>query len=126
MSATASASGGLKRAAFELNAPTGGVTQDVQQLVADEDREIVGVVIDDTGGSANVMQELSFRSSAFLGGANITDGSRAPVIALGGQGLAVMGLSIGWGAGEEIHLHTRNNSGATEQVVGAVYYRELE
>lgn len=113
------------RAHFEVNAPTGGVTNDQSSFGAGEDREIVAVAIDDTGGSANVFGELSFRSQASLGSANNTDGARSATIVMGGQGLVVTGLSITWNAGEEIHIHTRNNSGATEQINGTVYYREL-
>lgn len=120
-------SGETHRAYVAEDIPAGGVQEDVRNLQASEDRRIVGFQIDDTGGSANVGMEFSFKSSTTIGSAATPteDENRASVIGVGFQGQAVMGLSITWNAGEEVHIHAVNNSGAEEEVHGTIYYEEL-
>lgn len=111
------------RTVVTADAPTGGATDDVKQLQATEDRTIVGVAIDDTGGSANVAGEISFSSTNSLA-ADRGDSTKASTVLMATQGVAVMNLNIPWHSGAELHLHTRNNSGAVEQIHLTVFYKE--
>lgn len=112
------------RAQAAVSVPLGGLTEDIRSIQAQEDREIVAVALDDTGGAADVVGEISFSSNARLS-SNNSDDSRASVIARGGQGPVVTGLSITWNAGEEVHIHGINNSGADEDLFVTIYYREV-
>lgn len=112
------------RAHAFIDAPVGGTTNNAEDLTAPDDRRIVGVAIDDTGGGANVQVEVTFSTNEQLGNANIEDSTQSQVVIMGGAGLTVMGLNIMWHAGEEIHIHTRNNSGAAEEALITIYYEE--
>lgn len=115
-----------QRAHMAESVGTGGGSPDMDRVEADEDREIVAVQLDDTGGEANVAGELSFSSTSAINNVGDDDAARSSVIVMGGQGPVVTGLSITWNAGEEVHLHGRNNSANVERIFATIYYRELE
>lgn len=120
-----SVSGGKEthRSHLELNIPLGGTSTDAGRVTATEDRVLKKVALDDRGGSANVQIEVSFSSAAVISSGD-DDDARSSVIAIGGSGQVIDGLNITWSAGEEIHLHGANNSGADERVAAVFYYEE--
>lgn len=120
-----SLSGGSEthRAIRHEGIPAGGATEDFQQLQATEDREIVGVSYEDNS-QADAGGEISFRSTRVIN-QETTDETKAGTVFVTYNGGQVMGLSIDWDSGEEIHLHAVNNSGSTVQATFIIYYREL-
>lgn len=116
--------GSLQRALVEDNAPSGGLTSDLLQLQAMEDREIKAISIHKRVQDAVV--EVSFSSNPTIDNAEDVVESRAsPIVyGAGNEQAFVDGLDLEWSDGEELHIHTVNNSGSGVRFGVVVHYVE--
>lgn len=129
---TVSISGGqeVHRAHAQQQAPTGGVDNNRSVITAQEDRTIVGVAIAvTTVGGVGIQVGFNATAQQFAAGGSGTDDARSPIIAERYQQpeegqLPPGSLNIEWQAGEEVSVHTRNNTGASEDFSVTIYYTE--
>lgn len=114
----------VRRAVVDDQLDTGGTTEDQRQITAIEDREIVAVSF--AKNAIEGFLEVSMSSGANIGSNDNQVDSRAGTVAIfGGEGQTVTDLDIEWSEGEEIHIHERNNTGATINYGLTIYYTEL-
>lgn len=120
----------IRTATLHGSANTGGLSEDENQLEADDARRIVAI----QGGknSNEGFVELSFSSTANMGPPPVQDEDRSGTLfVLGGNGDSVefgdwdgQGQYIEWDEGEEIHQHEINNTGAGIRFHVTIYYVE--
>lgn len=125
-----SGGGGVHTAVAEGTLNTGGLSNDRDpfRMQATEDRRIMAVTIAMRGGQDAGGMEVSFSSLAeAIGSQNGNNNAKSPVVAVSRGGNTVHfsdGIDEDWGEGEEVHVHTENNTGSTIRGSITVYYRE--
>lgn len=107
--------------------------EDIAQVQATEDREIVAVKFGVTANTNAPALSFSSVDNGLIGSTadSDTEASRSPVIAYrdSAESKAPAGnpvsLGMEWAQGEEVHLHCRNLTAAEEEVSCLIYYREI-
>lgn len=127
MSITEPDSGFLESTYMAAEAPTGGVANDLVNAEATEDRIIHDVLV--TKGNANgLVTEVSFNSQAAVGTFPEVDETGSGVLHVSkgvGHGPIDSKPGVDWNAGEELHLHADNVSGAAQQIHAVVFYEAV-
>lgn len=107
-------------------AATGGVTEDVIRLEAREDRRIVGFLFGKNDAAGFV--EVSHSSGSTLSNNSGDEDRSGSIATFGGSGGDALIFPrdqwIEWSENAEIHLHTRNNTGAGIEYHLTIYYVE--
>lgn len=121
-----SVSGGVEteRTHWVGSLPTGGTTDDINRFQATEDRRIIAIA----GGKIDAddgMVQVSFSSSNEASNGDIDDTKSSVLFNGTGRTKVVENLNVEWASGEELHIHARNNSGASIAAEVTVYYEEL-
>lgn len=118
----------LETAVVQHNTSSNVQDEDAEQLEASEDRLIHFVRLEDTAGG--ITSEVSFSSSFTLNANGAKDETASGVLAVtrsnsAGGVLDYTSAPPTWDAGEELHLHTNNTTGTSQQTRVIVGYEPI-